>query len=143
MYDSILVPVDLNQESSWKKALPVAIDLAKINGGALHILTVIPDFGMAVVGSFFPADYAKNMLAKVETDLATFVADNIPAEVSATSEVQQGSIYKEIVRVADKMDSTVIVMSSHGPETKDYLLGPNAARVVRHAKQSVFVVRDH
>ncbi|NKB54323.1 MAG: universal stress protein [Rhizobiaceae bacterium] len=143
MYDSILVPVDLNQESSWKKALPVAIDLAKINGGALHILTVIPDFGMAVVGSFFPADYAKNMLAKVETDLATFVADNIPAGVTVTSDVKQGSIYKEILRAADKLDSSVIVMSSHGPETKDYLLGPNAARVVRHAIQSVFVVRDN
>ncbi len=143
MYDSILVPVDLHQESSWKKALPVAIDLAKINGGTLHILTVIPDFGMAVVGSFFPPDHAKNVLAAVEKDLATFVADNIPAEVPATSDVQQGSIYKEIVRVADKLECGVIVMSSHTPEPKDYLLGPNAARVVRHAKQSVFVVRDN
>ena len=143
MYKSILVPVDLGQESSWKKVLPVAIDLAKNNSGALHILTVIPDFGMAVVGSFFPPDYAKNALAAVEKDLAVFVADNIPAGVSATSDVQQGSIYKEIVRVADKLECGVIVMSSHRPETKDYLLGPNAARVVRHAKQSVFVVRDN
>jgi nucleotide-binding universal stress UspA family protein len=36
----------------------------------------------------------------------------------------------------------VIVLASHRPELKDYLLGPNAARVVRHAKCSVLVVRD-
>ncbi len=143
MYKSILVPVDLDQESSWKKALPVAIDLAKNNGGTLHVLTVVPDFGMAVVGSFFPPDHAKNVLATVEKDLAAFVADKVPVGVSASSDVQQGTIYKEILRVADKLECGVIVMASHRPETKDYLLGPNAARVARHAKQSVFVVRDN
>jgi len=33
------------------------------------------------------------------------------------------------------------VLASHRPDLKDYLLGPNAARVVRHADRSVFVVR--
>jgi nucleotide-binding universal stress UspA family protein len=33
-------------------------------------------------------------------------------------------------------------MASHRPELSDYLLGPNAARIVRHAKQSVLVVRE-
>jgi nucleotide-binding universal stress UspA family protein len=36
----------------------------------------------------------------------------------------------------------MIVMASHRPELKDYLLGPNAARVVRHAECSVLVVRN-
>ncbi|MBT6187404.1 MAG: universal stress protein, partial [Rhodospirillales bacterium] len=31
---------------------------------------------------------------------------------------------------------------SHRPALKDYLLGPNAAQVVRHADVSVLVVRD-
>jgi nucleotide-binding universal stress UspA family protein len=35
----------------------------------------------------------------------------------------------------------MIVMASHRPEMSDYLLGANAARVVRHAKISVLVVR--
>ena len=35
----------------------------------------------------------------------------------------------------------LIVMASHRPELKDYLIGPNAARVVRHADCSVQVVR--
>jgi nucleotide-binding universal stress UspA family protein len=143
MYKSILVPVDLAQESSWKKVMPVAVELAKSHGSNLHILTVIPDFGMALVGSFFPADYAKNNMIAVKQELAAFVKKHVPAGVSVTSDVKQGTIYKEIVRAADKQGNNLIVLSSHRPETKDYLLGPNAARVVRHSKQSVFVVRDN
>ncbi len=143
MYQSILVPVDLAQESSWKKVMPVAVDLAQKNGGALHLLTVVPDFGMTLVGSFFPADYAKNKMAEVEQELAAFVKKHVPAKVPVTSYVKQGTIYKEIVRVADKLENSLIILSSHRPETKDYLLGPNAARVVRHSNQSVFVVRDN
>jgi nucleotide-binding universal stress UspA family protein len=33
-------------------------------------------------------------------------------------------------------------MGSHRPELSDYLLGPNAGKVVRHAKCSVMVVRE-
>ncbi|HYZ26966.1 MAG TPA: universal stress protein [Geminicoccaceae bacterium] len=36
----------------------------------------------------------------------------------------------------------LIVMGSHHPELKDYLLGPNAAKVMRHADCSVTVVRE-
>ena len=143
MYKSILVPVDLTQKSSWKKVMPVAVELAQSHGSDLHILTVIPDFGMALVGSFFPADYAKNSMAAAVQELAAFVKKRVPAGISVTSDVKQGTIYKEIMRTADKLDISLIILSSHRPETKDYLLGPNAARVVRHSKQSVFVVRDN
>ncbi len=35
----------------------------------------------------------------------------------------------------------LIVMASHRPEMKDYLLGSNAGHIVLHAPCSVFVVR--
>jgi nucleotide-binding universal stress UspA family protein len=47
-----------------------------------------------------------------------------------------------VLATARKLDCDLIVMTSHRPELKDYLLGPNAARVMRHAKQSVFIVRE-
>ncbi len=143
MYKSILVPVDLNQESSWKKALPAAIDLAQQNNGELHIVTVIPDYGMALVGSFSPPDHTKKALAAAQKDLSKFVADHVPSGVKVFDHVKQGTIYKRILRAADELNCSLIVMASHRPETQDYLLGPNAARVVRHATQSVFIVRDN
>ena len=52
-----------------------------------------------------------------------------------------GRVYDQIITAANKLGVDAIVMASHTPELSDYLLGPNSARVVRHAKQSVFVVR--
>jgi len=141
MFKAILLPIDLAHPSSWQRALPVALDLAKFNSAKLHVFSVIPDFGMPIVGSFFPPNFEKNAMAETEKALAAFVAKNIPAELEATSRVRHGTVYKEIVSTADSLYCDLIVMASHRPESKDYLLGPNAARVVRHANQSVFIVR--
>jgi nucleotide-binding universal stress UspA family protein len=142
MYKSILLPVDLGQESSWQKALPSAVDLARSYSAELHVLTVFPDFGMSMVSVNFPADFEKDNLAKVSEDLQAFVKQHVPEDITVTTHVAHGTIYSEIMAAADKMGCDLIVISSHRPEMRDYLIGPNAARVVRHAKQSVFVVRD-
>jgi nucleotide-binding universal stress UspA family protein len=55
--------------------------------------------------------------------------------------VATGKAYEEILHAAREAGSDLIVIGSHKPELRDYLLGPNAARVVRHSKCSVYVVR--
>jgi len=142
MYKSILLPVDLNQESSWKKALPAAIHMAQSMSAKIHVITVIPDYGMAVVGNFFTADYENYATTTTQSALDKFVKDHLDAELVASDTVAHGTIYKEIVNAAIEKDCDLIILASHRPETSDYLLGPNAARVVRHANQSVLVVRD-
>ena len=142
MYKSILLPVDLGHKSSWEKAAPTAVSFAKQFGVKLHVLTVIPDYGMPVVGSFFPKDFAEGALTSSQAALDEFVAEQIPADLLAKAQAVQGTIYKEIIAAADAQGCDLIVVASHRPENRDYLLGPNAARVVRHAKQSVFVVRE-
>ncbi|MCP4071571.1 MAG: universal stress protein [Hyphomicrobiales bacterium] len=141
MTNPVLLPIDLNQESSWKPVLPVAEKMARDDNADLHVLTVIPDYGMAVVGSFFPADYAKNTMKETEKLLQKLVSDHLPADLNVHTHVRFGTIYKEVLQVADEIQCSLIIMASHRPETQDYLLGPNAARVVRHARQSVYVVR--
>ena len=49
MYQTILLPLDLNDEASWKKSLPTALELSQTHGAKLHVMTVVPDFGMAIV----------------------------------------------------------------------------------------------
>jgi nucleotide-binding universal stress UspA family protein len=65
-----------------------------------------------------------------------------PRRFESQAIVTNGTVYEEILRTAKEIGCDVIVMASHRPELKDYLLGPNAARVVRHANCSVLVVRD-
>lgn len=119
----------------------MAVQLATQNGAEIHVLTVIPDYGMPVVGSFFPKDFAEQALASSGEELKKLVAEQIPDNLLAEAQAVQGSIYKEIIAYANARGCDLIVLASHRPEMSDYLLGPNAARVVRHASQSVFVVR--
>lgn len=142
MFTSILLPVDLGHESSWKKAAPAAISLARQNDAKIHVMTIVPDYGMPVVGSFFPADFAEKALKATKVELDKFVAEHIPSELLASSKTASGTIYKRIIENADALGCDLIILSANRPEKADYLLGPNAARVVRHARQSVFVIRD-
>ncbi|WP_353475298.1 universal stress protein [Salipiger sp. H15] len=140
MYRTILLPVDLSAPASWAKALPTALHL----GGedvVLHVVTVLPDFGMSMVSGYFREGYEKGALKEVGARLRDWVNANVPEQVEVHPHVLHGRIYDQILGAADKLGADAIVLSSHTPELADYLLGPNAARVVRHAKQSVFVVR--
>ncbi len=56
--------------------------------------------------------------------------------------IAEGKIYREILNAAQAIEADLIVIGSHHPERKDYMLGPNAARVVRHVDCSVMVVRE-
>jgi nucleotide-binding universal stress UspA family protein len=141
MYHDILLTVDLNDEASWTKALPAAVEQAKAFGGTLHVASVVPDFGMPVVGGFFPDDFEDKALADVEEKLKAFCSENVPEGVKVEQVVRYGKIYKEILEIAKNISADLIIIGSTKPEFTDYLLGPNAARVVRHANCSVLVVR--
>ncbi|OUS08142.1 universal stress protein UspA [Rhodobacterales bacterium 52_120_T64] len=141
MFKSILLPIDLNEPSSWEKSIPVAIDMAKTYGAQLRVMTVIPDFGKSIVGSYFPAGFSDKALADTMATLEKLVVEVFSTDVNVESIARHGSVYKEVLEVADLVGADLIVLTSHRPARSDYLLGPNAARVVRHAKQSVFVVR--
>lgn len=142
MYTDTLLPIDLNHDSSWHKALPTAVEYAKAFGAKLHVLTVVPDFGMAIVGSYFPEGFETKAREEANQRLHQFVKDHVPPELSVQHIVAEGTTYKEILRVADELQVDLIVMAAHRPELQDYFLGPTPERVVRHATRSVLVVRD-
>jgi len=142
MYKKILLTVDLNEDTSWKKALPTAVEYAKVFGTDLYVATVLPDFGMPVVRGFFPDDFQAKAKTDVEDKLAAFCTKHIASKIGAHSMVRVGNVYEEILKLANEIACDLIVMASHRPKMEDYLLGPNAARVVRHATCSVLVVRN-
>ena len=142
MFKHILLPVDLDQESSWTKALPVALELCREEGADLHVLTVVPDFGMSIVGQYFPEGYEKEVAAEVLAGLHAFVEANVPDDIAVQHIVGEGTVYQVVLRIAGEIGADLIVVAAQRPELKDYLLGPNAARIVRHANCSVMVVRE-
>ncbi len=141
MYQKIMLPIDVDARETWSDAVEAAILLARSGNGEIHLLTVQPDFGSSLVGSYFPAGYEKKVEAEIADKLKVLAKEHLPGDIPVHTHVAHGKIYEQIIATADKLACDVIVMASHRPALKDYLLGPNAARVVRHAKQSVFVVR--
>lgn len=140
IFKHVLACVDLGDESSSAQVIAAAMETVGEND-TLHVFTAVPDFGRSIVGSFFPDDYEKSAIQKARDALRTFIDGRVPKGTRVQAVIGHGNIYEEILVAADKVKADLIVIGSHRPELKDYLLGPNAARVVRHAKISVLVVR--
>lgn len=142
MYKNILVPVDLSNDESQQKAILTANEFAKLNDATLHIMTVVPGFGMSIVNSYLPKDHSEKMMEEAQSNLGEIINEFVSDDVQTQKVVAYGTIYSEIVEYAEKANMDLIIMASSRPELKDYLLGPNAARVTRHAKCSTMVVRS-
>ena len=138
-FENILVAVDLGEETSWKEVLPTAVDQAQHSSGKLHLVTVVPDEPPQL--AWLPKDYSEKMITYANDQLAKLLESHVPEPVRAQHHVRQGTIYSEIIKLAAELGIDLIVMASHRPELKDYLLGPNAARVLRHAECPVLVIR--
>ncbi len=142
MYKDILLPIDMTDKGSWSKVVPVALEYVKAFGSTLHAMTVIPDSGMAIVGQYFSSDAVDKVVEETRKKLHEFTGEHIPDDVKLQHIVTSGTVYESIINAAKKINADLIIMSAHRPELKDYLLGPNSARVVRHSDKSVLVVRE-
>ncbi|WP_259782475.1 universal stress protein [Aestuariispira ectoiniformans] len=141
MFKHILLAVDLGHPEASALSVPTAVEYAEKFGSTLHVMTVVPDFGMSIVGSFFSKDHEKKMLDEANKQLHAYVKKEIPEGIQVQHIVGHGTAYEEILRVSEEVNCDLIVLGSHRPNMQDYLLGPNAARVVRHANCSVLVIR--
>lgn len=149
MTKKILIPVDLGDMETSVKVLQSGIDQAKHQGAALVIMTVVPnmvtgiDYRYAIRGEMGGSeDYdLKKIVQNALDHLNDFVAEHAPKGTNAETIARHGTVYEQILDVADEIGADQIVIGAHRPQLSDYLLGPNTARVVRHAKCSVNVVR--
>jgi nucleotide-binding universal stress UspA family protein len=140
MFKTILVPVDLAEVDAAKPAMDKAVALAETSEGDVRLIYVRSLMPVTYM-EFMPPTFDTEQQDVSETKLAEIAAGlNLPAErVSAV--VRLGSVYNEILDEAEKIGADLIVVGSHRPSMATYLLGSNAATIVRHAGSSVLVVR--
>ncbi|WP_170751347.1 universal stress protein [Ruegeria lacuscaerulensis] len=143
MTNSVLCAVDISNGDLDVHVLKKAAALAQMEDAQLDVVTVLPDFGESWVSGFFQADFHEKALEEAQTKLTDMCVAALGAERNETVRhvVATGTAYQEILKTAESAGSDLIVIGAHKPDFKDYLLGPNAARVVRHSNVSVFVVR--
>lgn len=143
MSQTVLCAVDINRPNEERKVLEIADRLAKLDNAQLDVITVVPDFGASVVGRYFQDHHVATAKDSAGDELNAFGSDVLGAERNNQLRhvVAVGSVYEEVLKAAIANNADLIVIGAHRPDLKDYLLGPNAARVVRHSDCSVYVVR--
>lgn len=143
MIESVLCAIDISNPDEDNDVLEAGARLASLDNAQLDVITVVPDFGMSMVGTFFEEGHHDKMISEAKEKLNQKVTEVLGADVNAKVRhmVVFGKTYQEILHAAEEAKSSVIVVGAHKPDLAEYLLGPNAARIVRHSKCSVYVVR--
>lgn len=140
MFKKILVPIDPSEVEFGAKALETGVGLAKQSGGDLRLVAVVPIVG-GYVTEFLPPDYQGQVEKQTTERLQDLAKDAGMPAGKATTAIRLGSVYHEVVDEAEAWGADLIVTASHRPTMATYLIGSNAAKIVRHAPCSVMVVR--
>lgn len=143
MTRSVLCAVDISNGDDDIHVLQRAAQLAALDNAQLDVIAVVPDFGLSQVGTFFGKDHHDHMMTEAKTLLNALVTNALDADQNAKVRhvIATGRAYEQVLKLAQTTGASLIVVGAHKADLSDYLLGPNAARVVRHAKCSVYVVR--
>ena len=140
MFKTILLPVDIAEVETAMPAIERAVGLAGPSGGTMRLVHVRSLLPMAYM-EFVPPAFDAGQQAEAEAKLAE-IAAGVPLPAGRVSwVVRLGSVYAETLAEAEAIGADLVVVGSHRPSTATYLLGSNAATIVRHAKCSVLVVR--
>lgn len=146
-----LAPIDLEDEELTQAVIDKTVEMATgVKNAKIYLMTVIPgirpgiDQRYAIRGEMhgsteYPLQEWKDEAAK---DLQKLADKTVPKAMQAGVVVENGTVYREIVEAAKDLDIDHVVMGAHSPSLADFLLGPNSARVARHAGCSVTVVRE-
>ena len=146
-----LVAIDLADEESLESIVGTAVQMATgVADVRMYLMTVVPgvpaglDVRYAIRGEMQGSvDYPLQEWKEEATKrLGEIAVEHIPEAMRAGVVVRNGTVYREIVEAAKDLDIRQIVMGAHRPSLADFLLGPNSARVARHAGCTVTVVRD-
>jgi len=135
MYKTIIVPIDI----SHLERAETMINSARQLGADAHLILAN---AVETIPSHIQAEIPSNL---VEENKARAKAklEEIAKTVGGTTSIEmiEGHAASAILDLAEAKNADAIVIASHKPGWQDYLIGSTAARVVRHAKCSVFVVR--
>lgn len=143
MTKSVLCAVDISNGEIDAPVIRQAAKLADLDGAQLDVITVVPDWGKSLVASFFESHHHDHVVQEADRQLRDLCVKVLGEDRNASVRhvVATGTAYEAILNTASKAGTDLIVIGAHKPDFKDYLLGPNAARVIRHSSCSVYVVR--
>jgi nucleotide-binding universal stress UspA family protein len=143
MFKKILYPTDFSDVS--KDALDFIKTLDNPEEKDVVVLHVMD---MKVMD--FSDRYAPEVFKKIERNLEENVTKNLKRIEDSLAErgftvrvrLEKGSPFREILRVEEEEDVSVIIIGSHGvSNVQEMLLGSVSEKVIRKAKKPVLVIK--
>lgn len=141
-FKNIIIPVDLADKQSMTAVLPIAANFAATFSSKLHFIYIIPDYGMKMIEDYLPKNWLKDQKGKYDMQIKNLVTPYIADNIKVDFHVGRGGVYDEVINYSNQVEADLIILSAVRPQLKDYMLGPNASKIVRHANISVLVVRE-
>ncbi|MBI4588947.1 MAG: universal stress protein [Candidatus Rokubacteria bacterium] len=141
MYKKILVPLD--RSFGAEASLPVAADLAKVNGSVIRLLHVAPS-PAAVVAEGRVLAYADQEADRLQNEAHDYLreAANRLSGCPVEFAVRFGEPAEEIIEEAREFGADLIAMATHGRTgVARLLLGSIAEAVLRRSEIPVVLVR--
>lgn len=142
LYKNIVIPIDLADKHLVEKVLPVVISFAKAFNAKLHFVYIISDYGLKMIEDYLPKNWLKDQKSKYDKQIRALVMPAISGEIKVDFYLGRGAVYNEIINYSNQIEADLIIISAVRPQLKDYMLGPNASKIVRHADISVLVLRE-
>jgi nucleotide-binding universal stress UspA family protein len=138
MFKTILVPVDVDDPGTWEGSIPVARTLAQSFAAKVTLCSILQNAQVVTEAQWSTVAY-RQLIDVTESRLRLLAREVYGREIDVL--VGEGSISAGIIALADTIAADLILLSSHRPGMPDHLFSAHAARVARHAKCSVLLVR--
>jgi nucleotide-binding universal stress UspA family protein len=143
MFRKILYPTDFSDTA--EKAIPFLKQLKDAGIEEVIILHVIDTYRLRIPSIYAPTNlisFIDKMLIEA-TEKAKKVADVLTdAGIGTRIRIEQGLPFREILRVEDEEDVSIIVIGSHGRSNiEEMFLGSVSENVMRKSKSPVLIVK--
>jgi nucleotide-binding universal stress UspA family protein len=141
MFNKILVPVDLSTETTTEKLCKAANDMAEKYGAEISLITVVPDYGMPLVASFFPEGAQTKMKQEMKDKLNVLANDYFSVPIS--THLKQGKRRQVILDEIENNPPDLVMMGCRRKKSRrnQRLLGATGTVISDRASCSVMIVR--
>jgi nucleotide-binding universal stress UspA family protein len=135
------VPVDIDYPETAAAVYQKASGLARLSGAQIRLISVMPGFGMPIVGSYISDNVRKGVTDRFKESLEKFIKDHCEEPVSYT--VRSGKSWEEIIRAADRWEADLIVVfHNRRHEINEVFSRSCSQRVTDNANCSVLRLRN-
>jgi nucleotide-binding universal stress UspA family protein len=146
MFERILYPTDFSDVA--KKALDCVKQLREAGGKEVIVLHIIDQREVESIAHYgeVPMNLERGLEEKMEEnvkqELTAVEAELKESGFDVKVRIERGIPFREILRVEEEEEASVIVIGSHGKScVAEMFLGSVSEKVVRKSKKPVLVIR--